>query len=132
MKHLKLAILLVFICWNTFEITAQVNNDSVSIQKSQIKNIYVGLKQGEAYKNYYFECLQVSNELNQIINNQDQELQKSLKQITVLNSNTEALNQKIIEANTEIKRLESKKIPIWKHPILYGLLGFIGGIYLTK
>jgi len=108
------------------------NIDSVSIQKPQIKNIYVGLKQGEAYRAYYLECLQVSNELNQIINNQDQEIQKSLKQITVLNSDTEALNQKIIEANTEIKRLESKKIPIWKHPILYGLLGFVGGIYLMK
>jgi len=92
----------------------------------------VGLKQGEAYKNYYFECLQVSNELNQIINNQDHELQKSLKQIVVLNSDTEVLNQKIIEANTEIKRLENKKIPWWKHPILYGLLGFVGGIYLMK
>lgn len=130
MKHLKLAILLAFICWNTFEITAQ--NDSVSIQKPQIKNIYVGLKQGEAYKNYYLECLQVSNELNQIINNQDQELQKSLKQITFLNSDTEVLNQKIIEANTEIKRLENKKIPWYRHPILYFIIGGTAGIYLTK
>lgn len=123
-------ILLAFICLSTSGITAQ--NDSVSVQKPQVRNIYVGLKQSVEYKKYYLECLQISNELNQIINDQDQELQKSLKQITVLNSDTEALNKKIIEANTEIKRLENKKIPIWKHPILYGLLGFIGGIYLTK
>lgn len=132
MKYLKLATLLAFICWNTFEITAQTANDSVSIQKPQIKNIYVGLKQGEAYRGYYFECLQFSNELNQVINNQDQELQKSLKQITVLNSGTEALNLKITASEVEIQRLKNKKIPWYKHPILYGLLGFIGGIYLIK
>ena len=89
MKHLKLTILLAFIFWNTFEITAQNKTDSVTIQKLQIKNIYIGLKQAEAYRNYYLECLQGSNELNQIINDQDQELQKRLKSITILNSETD-------------------------------------------
>lgn len=117
---------------NTLEVTAQIKTDSISIQKSQVKNIYVGLKQAEAYRNYYLECLQGSNELNQIINNQDQELQKRLKSITILNSDNELLNKKIIASNTEIQRLKNKKIPIWKHPILYGILGFVGGIYLMK
>lgn len=125
-------ILLAFICWNTFEITAQTKIDSVSIQKQQVKNIYIGLKQAEAYRNYYLECLQGSNELNQIINNQDQELQKTLKRITILNSDNEALNKKIIASEVEIQRLKNKKIPIWKHPVLYGILGFVGGIYLMK
>lgn len=125
-------ILLVFTCWNTFEITAQKQTDSVSIQKSQVKNIYVGLKQSEAYRNYYLECLQGSNELNQIIKNQDQELQKRLKSIVILNSDNEILNKKITASEIEIQRLKNKKIPIWKHPILYGIIGFIGGIYLMK
>lgn len=132
MKNLKLAILLAFIFWNTFEITAQTKTDSVSIQKSQVKNIYIGLKQAEAYRNYYLECLQGSNELNQIINDQDQELQKRLKSITILNSDNEELNKKITASEIEIQRLKNKKIPIWKHPVLYGILGFIGGIYLMK
>ena len=132
MKHLKLAILLAFTCWNILEVTAQTKTDSVSIHKSQVKNIYVGLKQSEAYRNYYLECLQGSNELNQIINDQDQELQKRLKSITILNSDNEALNKKITASNTEIQRLKNKKIPFWKHPILYGILGFVGGIYLMK
>lgn len=102
------------------------------IQKKQIKNVYIGLKQSESYKNYYLECLQVSNELNQIINNQDQELQKSLKQIIVLNSDNEILNQKIIDSEKRILQLKNKKIQWYKHPILYGILGFVTGIYLIK
>ena len=122
------------ICWSTFEITAQNKQiiDSVSIQKKQIKNVYIGLKQSESYKNYYLECLQVSNELNQVINDQDQELQKSLKQIIVLNSDNEILNKKIIDSEKRILQLKNKKIPWYKHPILYGTLGFVGGIYLMK
>jgi len=104
----------------------------VSIQKKQIKNVYTGLKQSESYKNYYLECLQVSNELNQVINDQDQELQKSLKQIIVLNSDNEILNQKIIDSEKRILQLKNKKIPWFKHPILYGILGFATGIYLMK
>lgn len=84
------------------------------------------------YKKYYIECLQVSNELNQVINDQDQELQKSLKQIIVLNSNNEILNQKIIDSEKRILHLKNKKIPWYKHPVLYGLLGFTGGMYLMK
>jgi len=114
----------------SLEITAQ--NDSVSIHKSQVKNVYIGLKKSELYKEYYTECLQVSNDLNQIINEQDHNLKKSLEQISILNSDTEVLNQKIIDSEKQISRLENKKIPLYKHPILYVLLGFAGGIYLMK
>jgi len=124
--------LLVFICWNTFEITAQNRKDSVLISKPQIKNVYIGLKQLEAYKKYYYECLQGSNELNQIINDQDVKLQKSVKNIYDLNTKTDSLNKKIIETEVKIQKLKNKKIPLWKHPILYGFLGFISGIYLMK
>ena len=125
-------ILLAIICCSTFEITAQSRIDSVSILKAQIKNIYTGLKQSEAYRSYYYECLQGSNELNQIINDQDQELQKRLQSIIILNSENQALNKKIMDSGIKIQRLENKKIPIWKHPILYGIIGFAGGIYLMK
>jgi len=128
----KSKILPIFICISTFQVFAQKQIDSVSISKPQVKNIYVGLKQLESYRDYYHECLQVSNELNQIINNQDKELEKSLKQITVLNSGTEALNLKITASEVEIQRLKNKKIPWYKHPLLYGFLGFAGGIYLIK
>jgi len=153
-------ILLAFICWNTFEISAQnkidrfshttendsifkkiprnikiiysTKKDSVSISKSQIKNVYIGLKQLEAYKKYYYECLQGSNELNQIINDQNAKLQKSVKNISDLNTKTDSLNKKIIETEISIQKLKNKKIPFWKHPILYGLIGFVSGIYLMK
>lgn len=122
----------MLICISTFQIFAQNKIDSVKISKPQVKNIYIGLKQSERFREYYYECLQVSKDLNQIINNQDQELKKSLKQISILNSDTEALNLKITASEVEIQRLKNKKIPWYKHPITYGLLGFIGGIYLMK
>jgi len=125
-------ILLAFICWNTFEISAQNKNDSVLISKPQIKNVYIGLKQLEAYKKYYYECLQGSNELKDIINQQDVKLQKSVKNIYDLNAKTDSLNKKIIETEVNIQKIKNKKIPLLKHPILYGLLGFVSGIYLMK
>jgi hypothetical protein len=132
MKYLKLAILLTFTCWNTFEIFAQKQIDSVNIYKPQVKNIYIGLKQSEAYREYYYECLQSANELNQIINKQDQELQKSLNELKLLNTYNEALNKQIINSSVTIEKPKHKKIPWYKHPITYGLLGFAGGIYLMK
>lgn len=132
MRHQKLKILLIFICISTFPVFAQKQIDSVYISKPQVKNIYVGLKQSEHYSEYYYECLQVSNELNQVINNQDQELKKSLKQITILNSDTDELNLKITASEVEIQRLKNKKTPWYRHPLLYGFLGFVGGIYLIK
>ncbi len=50
----------------------------------------------------------------------------------MLNSDNESLNIKIIDAETDIQRLKNKRIPWYKHPVLYGVLGFIGGIYLMK
>lgn len=125
-------ILLTCICWSTFKITAQTKTDSVTIHKLQVKNIYLGLKQGEAYRNYYSGCLQGSIELQKIIKNQDQELQKSIQKIVLLNSEKEKMNNKIKISEVEIQRLKNKKIPIWKHPILYTAIGFIGGVYLMK
>ena len=123
---------LIIICISTFQLTAQNKTDSVSFEKPQVKNIYTGLKQGEAYREYYYECLQASNELNQIINKQDQELQKSLNELKLLNTYNEALNKQIIDSSVTIEKLKNKKIPWYKHPITYGLLGFAGGIYLMK
>jgi len=132
MKYLKLAILLTIIWSSTFEISAQNKNDSISIQREQIKNVYTGLKQSEAYREYYYECLQASNDLNWIINKQDQELQKSLNELKLLNTYNEALNKQIIDSSVTIEKLNNKRIPWYKHPITYGLLGFMGGIYLMK
>ena len=115
-----------------YPVFAQKQIDSVSISKPQVKNIYTGLKQLESYRDYYHECLQVSNELNQIINSQDQELKKSLKQITILNSDTELLNLKITASEVEIQRLKNKKTPWYKNSLLYGFLGFLGGTWLIK
>ena len=117
---------------STFDISAQNKIDSTSIENAQIKNIYIGLKQSEQYRIYYDDCLQASNELKLIIDKQEQKLKKSLDTITVLNNDNEELNKKIIDYSVRIEELKNKKIPIWKHPILYGIIGFIGGIYLMK
>lgn len=132
MKYLKLAILLIITWFSTFEISAQNKTDSISIQREQIKNVYTGLKQSEAYREYYYECLQSSNDLNQIINKQDHELQKTLNELKLLNTYNEALNKQIIDSSVTIEKLNNKKIPWYLHPITYGLLGFAGGIYLMK
>jgi hypothetical protein len=117
---------------STFEIFAQNKIDSTSIENTQIKNIYIGLKQSEQYRIYYYDCLQSSNQLKLIIDKQDQKLKKSLDTIKVLNNHNEELNKKIIDSSVSIEELKNKKTPWYKHPILYGILGFIGGIYLMK
>lgn len=123
----------MLVCWNSFDGIAQNNiKDSVTIPRTQIKNVYIGLKSAEAYKRYYYECIEGANELNRIISDQDQELKYSMQKIKSLNDHNEKLNSEILQAEKKIQSIQSRKIPFWKHPILYTALGLIGGIYLMK
>lgn len=103
-----------------------------AITDEQVKKIYIGLKQGNEYKKRLSECLQASNKLNDIVINQDQELQKSIVYIRKLNEEQQKLNNEITASKVEIQRLESKKIPIWKHPIVYFIAGIISGVFIAK
>ena len=138
-------ILLTLVCWSTFEGTAQNSGflirtntdppkhiDSVTIPRTQIKNVYIGLKSAEAYKRYYYECIEGANQLNKIISDQDHELKASMEKIKSLNDQNEKLNSDILQAEKKLQSIQSRKIPFWKHPILYASLGLIGGIYLMK
>ena len=104
----------------------------MTIPRTQIKNVYIGLKSAEAYKIYYYECIESANELNRIISDQDQELKSSMEKIKSLNDHNEKLNSDILQAEKKLQSIQSRKIPFWKHPILYASLGLIGGIYLMK
>tara|TARA_R110000782_G_scaffold106840_1_gene195177 strand:- start:581 stop:760 length:180 start_codon:yes stop_codon:yes gene_type:complete len=59
-------------------------------------------------------------------------LQRELSSFKILYNKGDDLNKKIIANEVEIQRLKSKKTPWYRHPLLYGLIGFATGIYLMK
>jgi hypothetical protein len=119
---------------STSLITAQNNtvSDSVKIPRHQIKNIYIGLKQSEAYRLKYSECIDYSTELQTIISDQDKTLKRQLSEIKIIIDQQRTLNTELLQANTKLINLENRKIPWYKHPILYSILGLAGGIYIAK
>jgi len=111
------------------KLTAQTK-DSIKIAPYQIKNIYIGLKQGEQYKIKYLNCLDVSAKLDSIIQDQHKKTLLFASKISERDSLYSAINFQYAMKVAENERIKNKKIPWYLHPITYLLAGFTGGIVL--
>lgn len=123
-------ILLMILCVSISKITAQ--NDSLTISPKQVKNIYIGLKQNEALKTNLNDCIQVSNSLNDIIIKQNNTVQNGLFEISELNIRLENVNSDYKKQSEQLLKLKNRKIPFYKHPILFFILGGISGVFISK
>ena len=128
MIKLKLLILLILPCVSI----SQTTSDSLKISPQQVKNVYVGLKSVEVYKTKLTECQSVTIQLDSIIQSRNTDLKKYLLKTDDLNKSIETLQEEKLNQSDEFAKLKYKKIPWYKHPILYSLLGFIGGIWIMK
>lgn len=102
------------------------------IEPDQVFNVYVGLKQNEILRSRLNKAVEVSKSLNDIVQKQNNDLQKSISNVLDLNSKLEDNTKKRIEAEGKLKDAENKITPWYKNPFLYLGIGFIGGIYVTK
>lgn len=107
-------------------------HDSLRISPAQVKNIYTGLKQGEVFKQRLDACVLLKNELNNIIQEQNKFLQLNMSELSRLNADLATKNDLLLKSAVDIQILKNKKIPWYKHPILYTVLGLAGGIYIAK
>lgn len=124
-------MLSLILCIITFSTSAQ-NKDSVLIHKDQVKNIYVGLKQGEEAKKRLSECLYAANELNSIIQAQNDSIQNSLAKISILNDSIQVKQSQLLSKSIEIEIFKKKKVPWYKHPACYAFVAFIAGVFTAN
>lgn len=98
----------------------------------QVKNIYIGLKQLNQYKKQSNDCYNYALELDKIIQTQNDCLKVRLCRISEINLKVETLNKNLNVKSVEIETIKNKKIPWYRNPILYLLIGAASGIYIAK
>lgn len=106
--------------------------DSLKIAPAQVKNVYDGLKAGEAYKRQYSDCLEVSTTLNNIIQDMNKDLMAAAEDLNRLNLQIAVKQADLVEKEIEIQKIKSKKIPWYRHPITIGIVGFAAGVWVAK
>jgi len=131
MKKLQYATLLIALCATISQITAQTN-DSLKIAPAQVKNIYQGLQERAQFKQKLSDCLEVANSLNDLIQQQNDSLQSNANKLIDLNKNLATANKNYTDTAVKLQKLQDRKIPWYKHPVLYSILGLLGGIWIAK
>lgn len=109
-----------------------VKYQPLTIQPEQVFNVYVGLNQGEQYRINYEKCFKAATELNNLIQQQKTEIKEFLRQQAEKDAKLNELQEDRIKSAVKIEKLENKKTPWYKHPILYFALGVGTGIYIAK
>jgi len=105
-------------------------SDTLCLTPIQYKNIYTGLKTGEQYRLRYEQAYNAAQDLNMIIQKQNDSLQVIYSRLTVLNKE---LNQAHSDLTAESVKIERHKpVKWWKHPITWGIIGFIAGVLMVK
>jgi len=104
----------------TWNITDTIKNyKPLILLPEQVFNIYVGLKQGDVYKARYADVLKVVDSLTNIVEQQDYNLNQTLDLMK--------------EHDAQIKEAYENMPVVWyKSPYLYGALGLLIGILITK
>jgi len=105
-------------------------SDTLCLTPTQYKNIYTGLKTGEQYRLRYEQAYNAAQDLNTIVQKQNDSLQVIYSRLTVLNTE---LNQAHADLTVESVKIErDKPVKWWKHPITWGIIGFIAGVLTVK
>jgi len=89
------------------------------LRPEQVREVYFGLKQGEAYKQHYAKALTAIDSLNNIIQEQSYDFNLTLDLMK--------------EQDAKIKEAyENMQTPWYKSPITGGILGLLIGILIAK
>jgi len=93
--------------------------DPLTLQPSQVREVYFGLKQGEAYKQHYAQALTAIDSLNNIIQEQSYDFNLTLDLMK--------------EQDAKIKEAyENMPTPWYKSPITGAILGLLIGMLIAK
>ena len=96
-------------------------------------DVYQGLINGDnCRKNQLPECLKVAADLNKIIQDQSKSIISFANQKEKDQKELKDLNDLKETQAVKIQKLESRKTPWYKHPLLSTLIGFSTGVYIAK
>src|SRR4051812_24384367 len=109
MKTLILFLLISAACFG--------QSDSLHISPTQVRNVYIGLRSAEQYRQKYADCLEVANSLNDIIQQANDDLHTLQEQTSTTDIVLQDLYAEQERAAVAIQKLKSKKTPWWRHPI---------------
>lgn len=105
---------------------------NISLTPNQVDEVYKGLIQGDHLKKINDDCKEAVTELNTIIQDQNDSLISLAGQLEDYDYALNELQDQRLQQAVELERLNNKKTPWYKHPILYGVVGFITGILSIK
>jgi len=106
--------------------------DSLKLAPAQVKNVYVGLKEGEAYKQMYAECMAAAELINNTIQDINSDLRIAAAETDKLNAQIKAKNSELTAKELQIQALKDKKTPWYRHPITIAIIVFSAGVYIAK
>lgn len=117
------SLLTIVIVISSLSVNAQ---DTLSLPKQTYTEIYKGLKAEEYYRQANTDCIEISNSLNAIIQQQNDSLQLSMSRLDEVNYELDYLNHQYQEA------IKERPAPWYKSPWLWSGLGLFSGILITK
>jgi len=120
----KLPLIILFIGLQAY------SQDTLCLTPGQYKNIYRGLKTGEQYRLQYQQAHIAAQDLNTIIQKQNDSLQVIYSRLTVLNLELNHAHQDLMVESVKIEA--SKPVKWFKHPVLWGVVGFISGLLIKN
>lgn len=123
-------ILLITLCVSISKITAQQSNDSLKIAPYQVKNVYIGLKQGEEYRIKYFDCLEASYKLDSIVQAQAERAKGFAESQTKLNEILTSKYNHLVKESVDYEK--NKPTPWYLHPVTYLIAGFTTAAVIFK
>ena len=126
-------LILILFCVSLYS-----QNDTITIKKPlllqpyQVEEIYKGLKKCEHYRFIAKENEVIAFNLHDIIKQQNDSLKTFIKRLETRDSELYTLQQQKINAVREIERLKTTKTKWYRSPLLWGGIGLITGILITK
>lgn len=106
-------------------ISQTIVRKELTIDSLQVKNVYTGLKQGEACKIELKKSIDVIIQQNEIIHNLKSEIDTVLNKNKEINFKLDQETQKLI--TTEVKLSKAEKPPFYKRPGIW----FVAGLVLS-
>jgi len=100
--------------------------DTIHLNKTQVTEIYKGLKQGERYRELYAKSLTAVDSLVNIVQEQDYNLNLYIEQNSAYDAQLKTLNDQLTKAVV----VEDKN-KWYNSRWLWAGVGFAGGVYTT-
>lgn len=107
-------------------------HDSLVLSPIQVDNVWRGVKLSEGYRVQRDSCVVDVKRLQLLIQDQNTEIKQYARDEIGYVKQVSALYAELADKKVEVVKLENKKIPWYRHPITYIIVGFTAGVWVAK